>query len=310
MSHSTTATRKSGGSASRAACTCGSGWVAAYNCSGAGVVPGNRSVSSGSASNRIRCRRRTMSRNRFVVIRCNQPSTVPGAKSASERNTRTNVSWVRSSASCWLPESRYASRYTRAEWSRTSCSHLGATQPSAAAAAGSGCAGPTGPVALAPVTAPGSQTAGPDTPPRGAGSSAGGWLVVRGRRTDVPTGRAGDRVPAGTGPTASSQAGRLNGHPSRAADLRPPLPSPGDQRCRTAPRRGLPDRRRGVRRQLRGRDPGEGRGPAPGAHLGERVRHTAPRGAGGRGDPGGAPARGRGRGGGVVGEGGGGGGAG
>ena len=31
---------------------------------------------------------------------------LPGEKSASERNTRTNVSWVRSSASCGLPESR------------------------------------------------------------------------------------------------------------------------------------------------------------------------------------------------------------
>jgi len=49
---------------------------------------------------------RTMSRNRFVVIRCSQPSKVPGEKSASDRNTRTNVSWVRSSASCALPERR------------------------------------------------------------------------------------------------------------------------------------------------------------------------------------------------------------
>jgi hypothetical protein len=33
-----------------------------------------------------------MSRNRFVVIRCSQPSNVPGEKSASERKTRMNVS--------------------------------------------------------------------------------------------------------------------------------------------------------------------------------------------------------------------------
>src|SRR3978361_1070790 len=75
-----------------------------------------------------------MSRNRLVVIRCNQPSNVPGEKSANDRKTRTNVSCVRSSASCWFPDNRYASRYTRAEWSRTTCSQLGATQPSAASA--------------------------------------------------------------------------------------------------------------------------------------------------------------------------------
>ena len=34
--------------------------------------------SSPSPSNRIRCLRRAMSRNRFVVIRCSQPSKVPG----------------------------------------------------------------------------------------------------------------------------------------------------------------------------------------------------------------------------------------
>jgi hypothetical protein len=32
----------------------------------------------GSASKRMRARRRTRSRNRFVVIRCSQPSNVPG----------------------------------------------------------------------------------------------------------------------------------------------------------------------------------------------------------------------------------------
>jgi hypothetical protein len=47
-----------------------------------------------------------MSRKRLVVMRCSQPSKVPGEKSASERKTRTKVSWVRSSASCGLPESR------------------------------------------------------------------------------------------------------------------------------------------------------------------------------------------------------------
>ena len=73
---------------------------------GLGEEPVSRSVSSGSASNRIRARRRTMSRNRFVVIRCNHPSNVPGVYCASDRNTRTNVSCVRSSASCALPDNR------------------------------------------------------------------------------------------------------------------------------------------------------------------------------------------------------------
>ncbi len=40
---------------------------------------GTRSYSSGSASMRILLRRRTMSRNRLVVMRCSQPSNVPGA---------------------------------------------------------------------------------------------------------------------------------------------------------------------------------------------------------------------------------------
>src|SRR5215211_2639090 len=210
MSHNTTATRNSGDNASNAACTCGSRCVSAYTCSGDGALPGNRSVSSGSASNRIRCRRRTMSRNRFVVIRCNQPSNVPGEKSANERNTRTNVSWVRSSASCWFPDNRYASRYTRAEWSRTTCSQDGATHPSTAAAG----SGPAGAVARGPVTAPGSQTAaGDDTSPSGVVRWAGRWLVGRERRTTVPTGGDGGGVPAGGGPTGSSQAGTPTGPP-------------------------------------------------------------------------------------------------
>ena len=40
--------------------------------------PGSRSVSSGRPSIRRRARRRTMSRNRLVVMRCSQPSNVPG----------------------------------------------------------------------------------------------------------------------------------------------------------------------------------------------------------------------------------------
>ena len=35
-----------------------------------------------------------------------RPGYVPGENSARDRKTRTNVSWVRSSASCALPESR------------------------------------------------------------------------------------------------------------------------------------------------------------------------------------------------------------
>ena len=40
--------------------------------------PSRAAVSSPSPSNRIRCLRRAMSRNRLVVIRCSQPSKVPG----------------------------------------------------------------------------------------------------------------------------------------------------------------------------------------------------------------------------------------
>ena len=47
-------------------------------CSGSGPPPGRRSESSGRPSIRNRARRRTMSRKRFVVMRCNQPSKVPG----------------------------------------------------------------------------------------------------------------------------------------------------------------------------------------------------------------------------------------
>lgn len=50
--------------------------------------------------------RRTMSRKRFVVMRCSQPSKVPGVYVDSERKTRTKTSCVRSSASCWLPVRR------------------------------------------------------------------------------------------------------------------------------------------------------------------------------------------------------------
>ena len=55
---------------------------------------------------RIRFLRRTWSRNRLVVIRCSQPSKVPGVYDERLRKTRTNTSWVRSSASCTLPVSR------------------------------------------------------------------------------------------------------------------------------------------------------------------------------------------------------------
>ena len=75
-------------------------------CSGDGSRPAIRSVSSGSASIRIRWRRRTRSRKTFVVIRCSQPSKDPGWKVSSERKTRMKVSWVMSSASWALPDSR------------------------------------------------------------------------------------------------------------------------------------------------------------------------------------------------------------
>ena len=79
----------------------------AYRGSGPAAVEGNRSAaSSGRASKRIRALRRTMSRNKFVVIRCSQPSKVPGENCDKDRNTRTNVSWVRSSASARLPDRR------------------------------------------------------------------------------------------------------------------------------------------------------------------------------------------------------------
>ena len=50
-------------------------------------------------SARRRQRIRMESRNRLVVMRCNQPSRVPGWKLWIDLNTRTNTSWVRSSAS-------------------------------------------------------------------------------------------------------------------------------------------------------------------------------------------------------------------
>jgi hypothetical protein len=54
--------------------------VAVVEClGGSGSLPPSRAaVSSASPSNLIRCFRRAMSRKRFVVIRCSQPSNVPG----------------------------------------------------------------------------------------------------------------------------------------------------------------------------------------------------------------------------------------
>ncbi len=78
-----------------------------------------------SASKRMRCLRRTMSRKRLVVMRCSQPSKVPGVYVDRERKTRTKTSWVRSSASCWFPVRRYASRYTRPLWVLTISSQVG-----------------------------------------------------------------------------------------------------------------------------------------------------------------------------------------
>ncbi len=107
MSQSTTAARNSGARVSRACWTSASKWVSLKCWAGLGSREASRSAaSSPSASKRMRWRRRTMSRKRLVVIRCSQPSNVPGVYVDSERKTRTKTSWVRSSASCWLPVSR------------------------------------------------------------------------------------------------------------------------------------------------------------------------------------------------------------
>ena len=79
MSQRTTAARKSGGRASSAFWTSSSKWVSSKVWAG----PGSRlairlPASSGRASKRIRCLRRILSRKTLVVIRCSQPSKVPG----------------------------------------------------------------------------------------------------------------------------------------------------------------------------------------------------------------------------------------
>src|SRR3954453_14764091 len=162
-----------------------------------------------------------MSRNRFVVIRCSQPSKVPGEKSASDRNTRTNVSWVRSSASCALPESRYASRYTRAECSRTTCSQEGATQPSAESAGtavlcGSGRTADAG-------TSPGSQT-------KPAGTAPTSWERAepsRVRRTWHSTWEGRTGVPGHTGSQRTPSNAARCGVPSTPGPRRPTQGSRG-----------------------------------------------------------------------------------
>ena len=79
MSQSTTAARKSGGSAASAASHVVVEERRRAPGAGAGSRPASRSsASSASASKRIRALRRAWSRNRFVVIRCSQPSNVPG----------------------------------------------------------------------------------------------------------------------------------------------------------------------------------------------------------------------------------------
>jgi hypothetical protein len=107
MSHSTTAARKSGGSSASADSTSSSNSPSITCTSGEAVRLGMRvSASSASASNRILVLRRAWSRNRLVVMRCSQPSKVPGVYDDSDRKTRTKTSWVRSSASCGFPVRR------------------------------------------------------------------------------------------------------------------------------------------------------------------------------------------------------------
>ena len=61
---------------------------------------------SGTTSSGRRRRFRTSSRNAFVVILLNQPSSEPGVKVARPRRTRSSTSCTRSCASSWLPVSR------------------------------------------------------------------------------------------------------------------------------------------------------------------------------------------------------------
>jgi len=65
-----------------------------------------RSTSSGRGVVGRRFRRRTSSRNAFLVIRHSQPSKLPGWYEARPRRTRRSTSWTRSAASSELPVSR------------------------------------------------------------------------------------------------------------------------------------------------------------------------------------------------------------
>ena len=181
----------------------------------------------GSASKRMRARRRTMSREGLVVIRCSQPSKVPGEKSASERNTRTNVSTcVRVLGVLRVPGQAVADRYTRAEWSRTTCSHVGATSPR----------GRGGRRARTPS---GSQTGAAVTPPGVDGVDGRGSLrdarrdQRTGARTVFPIGQAPSHI--GSPPVAAATAPRPRRARIRAGVPRP-LPSVSDDR--TAPPSG------------------------------------------------------------------------
>ena len=81
MSHSTTAARYSGGSVVEGALHVVVEVAVlerALRASPAGRATAYRSASSPMASMRMRCRRRAWSRNRLVVMRCSQPSNVPG----------------------------------------------------------------------------------------------------------------------------------------------------------------------------------------------------------------------------------------
>src|SRR5262249_34660967 len=105
-SQSTTAARNSSGSVASAACTSSENPVETSSAAGAGGR--TQSGSSGSASAGRRFRRRTSSRNTFVTIRANQPSSDPGWYRSRPLRTRSSDSCTRSCASLSFPARRYA----------------------------------------------------------------------------------------------------------------------------------------------------------------------------------------------------------
>ena len=123
MSQSTTAARKSGGRAARALSTSASKDRSATPVGGAtGLSRAARS--SASASKRIRGLRRAWSRNRLVVIRCSQPSKVPGCRcQAAEDPDEDLLGQVLGVGA--VPGQPVGQPIDPAEWRSTSSSQVG-----------------------------------------------------------------------------------------------------------------------------------------------------------------------------------------